>query len=432
MTSVRFGDGSRRVGRRPGWTIALIASAGTAVAVALLWTRPSLERAARLDAARRSLANHDDRTAATTLEPLVRRNPADGEAAFLLARACRRSGNRQRAARLLALARSGGAIPELVDLEEALLRLGAAGPAAARDRETETGEAKALRLAADTGHPEAAIIYEALVADAIGSFAMARAHELASAWISASPHDWLPRVRRGDIRARFSLGSEARDDYVAAISLRFDAPGAHAGLGTLLVRQLGDAVAAEPHLRQAIRDDPGDTSCQTALAEALLRIARAAEARAVLDRVLDSAARDPQALRLRGILDLEEGRADAAVDSLERADALEPGNLETVASLSRALALAGHPAQARAAEARLVTLRQEAESLDPLIKRVLAQPDDAEVRYRIGATLVRMGRLDDARNWLASAVAYAPDHEEALAALASLDASAKTGPTAPP
>lgn len=410
---------------------ALLAIASiTAFFVISFWTLPSIERSRRLDLARRALAEHDDPRAVAILEPLVSKRPSDGESAFLLARAARRRGDREQAMRMAALARQGGALTELVDLEEALLRLGAVAPrttgqGAGHVFGLDADEARALLVAARTGHPEAAVIYEALVEVGLRSFAMERAHAFASEWIAVSPDDWLPRVRRGDIRARFSLAADARDDYEAAIALRSDAPGAHAGLGIVLVRQLGDAAAAQPHLREALRTTPGDVSCLTALAESLVRTSHIVEAESILDRALAIRPDDPTGLRLRGLIDLENGRPEDALVLLERADRADPGNLETVAALARALALAGRDEAAREASARAVTLRQEAESLDPLIKQVLHAPGDADVRLQIGRALTRMGRQRDAREWLESAVAFDPDHAEARRALESLGA---TGP----
>ena len=407
--------------------LALLAIASiTAILVIFFWTLPSMERSRRLDLARRAIADHDDTGAVAILEPLISRRPSDGEAAFLLARAARRCGDRERASRLTALARQGGVLDELVDLEEALLRLGTAGPGAGQGFGLDADEAKALLVAARTGHPEAAVIYEALVDLAVRSFAMERAHAFASEWIAVSPDDWLPRVRRGDIRARFSLAADARQDYEAAIALRNDAPGAHAGLGIVLVRQLGDAAAAQPHLREAMRTTPEDVPCLTAFAEALVRTSHISEAESILDRALAIRPDDPTGLRLRGLIDLENGRPEDALMLLEQADRADPGNLETVAALARALALAGRDEAAREASARAVTLRQEAELLDPLIKQVLHEPGDADVRFRIGRALTRMGRLRDAREWLASALAFDPEHVEARRALESLDKT--TGP----
>lgn len=404
----------------------------TAILVILFWTLPSIERSRRLDLARRAIADHDDAGAVAILEPLVAKHPFDGEASLLLARAARRSGDRERATRLTALARRGGALNELVDLEEALLRLGTAGNGTGRGFGLDADEAKALLVAARTGHPEAAVIYEALVDLAMRSFAMERAHACATEWIAVSPDDWLPRVRRGDIRARFSLAADAREDYEAAIALRDDAPGAHAGLGVVLVRQLGEAAAAQPHLREALRIAPEDVSCLTAFAESLVRTSHIAEAESVLDRALAIRPDDPTGLRLRGTIDLENGRPEDAIVLLERADRADPGNLETVAALARALALAGQDEAARQASTRVVTLRQEAESLDPLIKQVLQEPGSADVRFRIGRALTRMGRRRDAREWLASALAFDPDHAEARRALDSIDAPAGQEPDRDP
>jgi tetratricopeptide (TPR) repeat protein len=390
------------------------------VAVYVTWTRPALDRAAGLAAARDALATHDDTGAVVHLERVLQRHPGNGEAALLLARAERRRGNLPRAARMVDVARTGGALPELVDLEAALVRLRGHPAAGLAATGFHSDEARALRVAAATGHPESPEILMALIDAATGAFAMSEAHALASAWIERSPGDWLPRVRRGEIRARFSLHVQARDDYEAALAIDPTAAAAQAGLGTLLVRHLGDAAAAEPHLVAAIDRRPDDTDCLTALAEARLRTARPEAARAVLARVLATHPDDAAALRLGALLDLEDGEAGKAVAALRRADAIAPGDIQTLAVLSRALALAGDPGEARVAEARLAAVRREAESLEPLLKDVLRTPEDADLRFRIGATLLRMGRTADARHWLVSAVAFDPGHAAAAAALAAL------------
>lgn len=414
---------ARRVSARHGIPLA-IGFTLAAAAVYVAWTRPALDRAAGLAAARAALAAHDDASALPRLERVLAGHPGDGEAALLLARAERRRGGLERAAALLEVARAGGALADLVDLEAALVRLRGHPAGGLPATGFHSDEARALRVAAATGHPESPEILRALVEAATGSFAMAEAHALASGWIERTPHDWLPRVRRGEIRARFSLHSQARDDYEAALAIEPAATAAHAGLGTLLVRHLGEAAAAEPHLLAALAARPDDAECLAALAEARLRTARPDEAREVLARVLGAHPDDPAALRLGAMLDLDDGRAVEAVAALRRADAAAPGDIQTLAVLSRALALAGDSDEARAVDARLAAVRHEAESLEPLLKDVLRRPEDADLRFRIGATLVRMGRTADARHWLASAMAFDPGHEAAAAALAALGTTA--------
>ena len=169
-------------------------------------------------------------------------------------------------------------------------------------------------------------------------------------------------------------------------------------------------------------------SCLIAFAESLVRTSHIVEAESILDRALAIRPDDPTGLRLRGLIDLESGLPEDAIVLLERADRADPGSLETVAALARALALAGRDEAAREASTRAVTLRQEAESLDPLIKQVLHEPGNADVRFRIGRALTRMGRLRDAREWLESALAFDPDHADARRVLESLDSTAERVP----
>lgn len=65
---------------------------------------------------------------------------------------------------------------------------------------------------------------------------------------------------------------------------------------------------------------------------------------------------------------------------------------------------------------------------DCLIKQVLHAPGDADIRFRIGRALTRMGRLRDAREWLESALAFDPDHVDARRVLESFDSTAERVP----
>jgi predicted Zn-dependent protease len=383
-----------RGGRRVGW--ATLAAAAAILAIVLVgWTGPAIARFRALGAARRAALAHDSPAVQAALAGLVTVGGGDAEARLLLAAACRRLGQAAEARRLLEAAERAGAIPELVEIERLLqdsLARGLGGESA-----------RVLRVMLSTDHPESGQIFEGLFDAAVDSFAMTEAHALVTEWIERFPDDWYPLVLRGDLRARFHMGPQAAADYEAALRLEPDAAAAAAGLGDLLVWQLGRAEEAEPILRRAIDREPANERALVALAESLRRTGRSAEAIRAARRGLAIASDSPAALRIVAAVELEEGHPAAAVAALERADRASPGDLETVAALSRALAADGRDDEARDMQARAVRLRELAESLDSLLRSILRDPADAETRRRIGETMREMGRPADARRWLESA-----------------------------
>lgn len=372
--------------------VAVLATLGIVV-YGLTW--PAIRRARSLAAAREAAAAHTPRAVRAALAGLLATGGGEPEASLLAAAACRRLGEGDEARRLLARARASGALPELVDLEGLLQgsrRTGLCGD-----------EARLLRFMLSTNHPESGQIFEGLFDAAVGSFAMSEAHALVTEWITRFPDDWYARVLRGDLRARFHLGSQAAADYEAALRLEPESVDAAAGLGDLLVWQLGRAEEAEPILRRTIAREPANERAMVALAECLRRTGRSAEAIETARRALAISPDTPVALRVVAAVDLEEGKPAAAVAALERADRASPGDLETVAALARALAAMGREKEARSTQDRAVRLRKLAESLDSLLRSILRDPADAETRRRIGQTMREMGRDADARRWLQSA-----------------------------
>lgn len=375
------------------------------------WTWPALQRSRALSIARRSAASHAPLEVQSALAGLIGER-GDPEASLLLAAASRRLGESEEAKRLVTAARQAGALPELVDLEEMLQ--------AVRGTGLGSDSAKLLRFMLSTHHPESAQIYEGLFDAAVASFAMTEAHALVSEWIDRFPNDWYPRELRGGLRARFHLGTQAAEDYRAALRLRPDAGECMAGLADVLVWQLGRAEEAEPILRGLLDRGAATSRSLVALAEALRRMGRITEAVEFAERALALEPDEPSALRIVAAVDLEEGRASAAVANLERADRVSPGDIETVSALARALAAVGREEESSVVQERGVRLRELAESLDPLLESILEDPADASVRLRISETMQKMGRLTDARNWLESAIAIDPD-SESIARLRELD-----------
>jgi tetratricopeptide (TPR) repeat protein len=352
---------------------------------------------------------HDYTLAAETLQSVLALRHQDGEAAFLLGRARRCLEDYSAARSMLSEARLEGYVPDLIDLEHALIRLqstGLGGP-----------DEQAMRLWVTARHPEDRVILEALSRAAIDSFAMAEAHGFLSTWIDRAPNDWLPLVWRADILARFRLLDRARSDYEQALKCRPGAPGAEAGLGKALLLDGQDTALAETQLRAGLKADPNNTNCRAALAEVFERTGRMEEAFREAQQVLATQPNHTEALRLLARLDLDAGRTTEALIRLELADRLAPGDVATVSALAQALARAGKTEKAQQQEKRVTELRTDSKALEQLTQEILDKSANADVRFRIGTTMARMGRTTEAQGWYSSALRLDPNHAAARQAL---------------
>lgn len=195
----------------------------------------------------------------------------------------------------------------------------------------------------------------------------------------------------------------------------------------------------------------------------LMRDGELAEAEAQFLRLQAISPDDPHVLADLGFVQLQQGRHEAARDTLEAALALAPQDVRTLVNLGTALLRLGEreAAEARyrealaldpqnsAARLNLKTLGAEAPAADTAAKASapradtladLGRLDEALVEYleaakasrspealrKIGTSLAGMGRFDEALAWLDEAVALAPEdpanrYERSFARLATGD-----------
>ena len=393
------------------WSLVALAACVIALPCVYYWVvYPTVASARLLERARSQMEAHDYNLAAETLQSVLALRHQGGEAAFLLGRARRCLEDYSAARSMLSEARLEGYVPDLIDLEHSLIRLQITGLGGADER--------AMRQWVTARHPEDRVILEALSRAAIDSFAMAEAHSFLSTWIDRAPNDWLPLVWRAGILARFRQLDRARSDYEKALQCRTGAPGAEAGLGKALLLDGQDTAMAETQLLAGLKADPTDSDCRAALAEVLERTGRIEEATREAHQVLATHPNHTEALRLLARVDLEAGRNTEALARLEHADRMSPGDVATVSALAQALARAGKTEAAGKLENKITELRTDSKALEQLTQEILDKPSSADVRFRIGATMARMGRITEARGWYFSALRLDPNHAGAKQALA--------------
>lgn len=230
-----------------------------------------------------------------------------------------------------------------------------------------------------------------------------------------APHDPRPERLRGLISKDYAEYAAAIEHYREALRRdpQWDRDNVLAELGESLAR-LGRFDEALEALRECERTAPVIV-IEAECAESQGQVDRALE---LLQEALAVDRRHLPAKLKRGALLLLEGRSDEAVAVLEDAVRQAPYSSQAHFSLSQAYSRRGERDKAEI-QLRLRREAEKDEQLFPELHKVAAEkPNDPEVRYQLGILARKLGKPDLARMWFRSALAIAPRHPQARAALA--------------
>jgi tetratricopeptide (TPR) repeat protein len=121
-----------------------------------------------------------------------------------------------------------------------------------------------------------------------------------------------------------------------------------------------------------------------------------------------------------GTLYIDSGDADQAVRVLKEAIRIDARNSKSHFQLSQALRQLGQVEDADAELQRMLEIQKLEREFSDLHATAAKQPDDAEVRFRLGDLARQLGKLELARMWFRAALAINPKHAQANAALLEL------------
>lgn len=206
--------------------------------------------------------------------------------------------------------------------------------------------------------------------------------------------------------------------------------------GALAHHEAGHADLAEAGYRAVLQHDPGEPDALNLLGVLLQERGDLDQSIGLLTRALDIDPEFPEALTNLARVQRVAGAPAAAADLARRAIAFDPGLAEAHLHLGRALIDLGEDAAA-------VTPLRQATTLDPKLtdawlhlgvaqmrthdtraaagSLAIAQamdPERADAMINLGIALAAHDRLDEATDWLAKAIARAPENPAAHAAWA--------------
>lgn len=400
----------RRLRPRAWAAVAVLASVAAGWAVySLAYPEWRADRA--LDAARAAAADSHYEQARDHLRVALRFRPDSAPGHFLMARASRRCDDLAAARKHLARAKDAGWPREELELEEHLIEAQEVGPRGENE--------KALHALALARHPAEREIIEALVKGYRNTHLPVAAVRWLGVWIERFPEDWLPHQWRAETLRLLQLPDDARADFLRVLALRPWNPDALRGLGQLELDDRRDAGAARGHFAALLEVAPDDPAGQLGMSVCLRAQGDTAGARGHLDRLLGRQPEHARGCLEYAALEADAGRPGEALDWARRAEAALPDEPELHYRLGTLFNQIGQPGLAAPHLARAELLGEAYRKTGDWARQLLDDPSRTELRYQIGAELLRVGRNETGVAWLSSALLEKPDHKPSHLALAA-------------
>lgn len=363
-----------------------------------------------------ALHNRDTATAQFWLDAAevgVRNHP---ETAFLRARWKRRLGDLAGVRFYLEKAFQCGVAPARLEREQ-WMTLAQSG----QMREAEPHFAKLL------GDPGTDIheICEAYTAGYVRVHRYGDAIKVLDAWLADYPDSSHARLLRGRVLRHLDRAHEAETDLRRAVTLSPKLVDAQFELAQVLRESKRPEEAIE-HYDKCLRDQRLADPARIGRSISLKMIGQVEMARGLLRQVVANNPEQADAAYELGLLELEAGDAQAAVEHLQRASKLNPTKLEPRYSLLQALQMCGRREEAEIEKAFVEEARETSERVQLLSDASQANPADAEIRFKLGELLIRRGRAAEGLSWLQSVLQISPGHAGARELLEHYNSSKPT------
>jgi tetratricopeptide (TPR) repeat protein len=342
------------------------------------------------------------------LEQCLASWPAHAETHFLLARACRRGDDAEAWRSHLGAAEALQWSEEQVRFERQLMQAQVGKLA-----DVEAPLLKQLRA----GGADEELIVEALVKGYLGAYRLPESAHWATQWLTRQPQRWQPWLYRGRAHYLNQALGRAAADYRRALEIKPDHRQGRLWLASALLLG-GQFAEALPEFETYLRDDPDDPAGLLGLATCRLELNQQGAVEAALDRLM---ARNPDhlaALLVRARLEMARDAPDKAVTWLKKAEALAPQEADILNALVLAFRQLGRQAEAEGYQKRLAEVHKKADQLKAVRKQIIRRPKEVGPRYEAGMLCLRLGRAQDALDWLLSAVNLDPNHRPTHQALA--------------
>jgi tetratricopeptide (TPR) repeat protein len=356
-----------------------------------------------------ALEDYDYDLAKTHLSDCLEISPYHARAHFLMARACRLTGEGDAWREHLRVAEFLDWPQEEIALEH---RLGEA-----QSKNIWLVEEGLKRDVLEAAPAEKILILEALIKGYLENDRAKDAYRLAYAWTMDYPDDWLAFLYLGRGYQHSNLPSQAIAAFEKVLQLKPDQDQGRLWLGETLIMER-EYEAAIRHFETYLKKHPGDPDGLLRLARCQLSLGQTEEARKSLDDLLRTDENDLGGLLTLAALEQTEG-ADKALPWLRKAEAIAPNNPTVLASLIPTLHALHRDKEAEDYNQRLKDRQPKINRLQQLRTELIENQNDVELRFQVGALSLELGMEEEAAHWFQTVLWIDPYHRPTLRALAN-------------
>ena len=269
-------------------------------------------------------------------------------------------------------------------------------------------------------------VHEICEAYSSGYFRLHRyenALEVINAWLADYPKNSYALLLRARVLHRMHNPFDAEKDLQSAVTISPGLAEAQLELADML-RARKRPEEALSHYDKCLGHAKVATQARIGRCISLKMLGQADTAREQLRQIVQEHPDQAQAAYELGLLELEAGEAQSAVEHLQRVKELSPTNLEARYGLAQALQLCGRRKDAEIELAFVDETWRISEKMQALTDRSQANPADIEVRFELGQILFRIGHDAEGARWLQSVLEISPGHSEARRMLDAYHATA--------
>jgi tetratricopeptide (TPR) repeat protein len=337
--------------------------------------------------------------------------PFNGELHFLMARTCRRAGDRASWSFHLFVAERLQWPKEQIELEHQLY-------------EAQTGNVwsteETLENYLQDEHADYELVFEALAEGYFVNNSSPDLQRLTSQWLRLFPDAWLPHIYRGHAYSLESSQNQAVAEYRRALELNPEHEPARIWLASALM-DTGQFQEALQLFEVALQNNPGNFRALYGLASCQLSLGDAPAARKMLQQLLAVSQNNVQAFLLQAKVELAEGEPERALHWLRQAERLAPREPDINHLILLVLRQLNRNQEAEKYGRRQQEIIELNERLKKLRMQFRKDSNNAALRMHIGHMYLLLGHQEEAQEWLQSALRLDPSLSEAQRELHELN-----------
>jgi tetratricopeptide (TPR) repeat protein len=357
----------------------------------------------------RAFAEHEYELARSYLTYCVEASPFHAESHYVMARACRLTGDPDIWLYHLRVAEFLGWPAEAINLERRL------GEAQSKNIWMVEDGLKDDVLEAPDDKKQ--LIVEALINGYLENDRPKDAYRLAYAWTMDSPDDWLPWLYLGRARQLAISWPEAIDDYEKVLKLKPNQATAQYWLAQTLFSDTQFERAIQ-HFQHYLHSNPDSVTALVGLAECQFSLGQVDAARATLSEALTKDENNAGVLFARARVEQAES-PERALPWLRKAAAAAPNEPTILHNLVLVLRIMRQEKEADEYDRRLKQQQTNTNRLRELEMEVIKDANNVDLRYQIATLNLEAGNEDEAAHWFQTVLWIDPDHGPTLRALAN-------------